>query len=112
MADYLSIQNGSIVYVSINLDVFVSIQNEPFEEDIRAAIDRNLLIFFNLQNWEYGKPLRALDVLKALSNIQQPYKYDIRFVVDQSVQHSATEVLVNFNEIIRQDIISVNFIYE
>jgi hypothetical protein len=112
MTDYLSIQDGTIVYVSINLDVFVSVQNEPFEEDIRAAIDRNLLIFFNLQNWEYGKPLRALDVLKALSNIQQPYKYDIRFVVDQTVQSSATEVLVNFNEIIRQDIISVNFIYE
>ena len=112
MTDSITVQNGTIVLVSLNIDVFLTPQFIPFEEEIGASIYRDLAIFFNLQNWEYGQALRNIDVLKALSAIPQPYRYDIQFTIDNDTNRNPNEVIVNFYEIIRPDQITLRFHYE
>jgi hypothetical protein len=112
MTDSITVQNGTIVLVSLNIDVFLTPQFIPFEEEIGASIYRDLAIFFNLQNWEYGQALRNIDILKALSAIPQPYRYDIQFTIDNDTNRNPNEVIVNFYEIIRPDQITLRFHYE
>ena len=112
LTDHISILDGVIILVSMNIDVFLTPQFIPFEEEISAAIYRDLAVFFNLQNWQYGQALRTIDVLKALNNIAQPYRYDIQFTVDNENNRNPNEVIVNFYEIIRPDSITLRFHYE
>jgi hypothetical protein len=123
LTDSVAIQDGGVLYTQINIDVVMSPQYQPFEEEVTAAILRNLAVFFNVKNWDYGQALRTIDVLKALANISQPYKYDIQFVVEPENLTSPllpnnpnltnpVEVVPRFFEIIRPSNIVLNYIYE
>jgi hypothetical protein len=112
MTDVLSIQDGVIVYINLFLDVYLTPQFQPFQEDISTEILRYLGIFFNIQNWDYGQALRVIDVLKALSSVTAPYRYNIQFTTADQVLQNVQEIQPLFNEIIRPNNIELNFIYE
>lgn len=110
LTDSVNILDGKIIYVDVNLQVFLSRQYKTFEQNINEKIMRNLTIFFNLQNWEYGQTLRDIDVLKALSNISEPYQYEINFVTDDPT-NGGKLVTTKFFEIIRPNNMNVNYTY-
>jgi hypothetical protein len=123
LTDSITIQDGSVVYVQLNIDVFLTPQYQPFEEQITTQILGALTTFFNVKNWNYGQALRQIDVLKSLANINEPYKYDIQFVVEPQNLASplvpnnpnltnSMEVVPQFNAIIRPSNVILNYNYE
>lgn len=110
MTDTISVLDGVVVYVDVNIQVFLSRQFKTFEQTIDEKIMRNLALFFNLQNWEYGQTLRDIDVLKALSTVAEPYQYEITFVTDNP-DNGGKLVTTKFFEIIRPNNMNINFTY-
>lgn len=108
MTDSVNVLDGTVILTDVNIQVFIDRQYQPFEDQIYERITRNLGIFFNLQNWDYGQSLRDIDVLKALSNISEPYRYDITFVTDNP-NNSGQLVTTKYYEIIRPNNLNINF---
>jgi hypothetical protein len=71
---------------------------------------RDLAIFFNIQNWEYGQSLRDIDLLKALANVAEPYQYEITFITDDQ-NNGGKLVTTKFFQIIRPNNLNVNYTY-
>jgi hypothetical protein len=110
LTDNINILDGEIVYVDVNLQVFINRQFRTFESNINEKIMRDLAIFFNLQNWEYGQTLRDIDLLKALANVAEPYQYEITFVTDDP-NNGGKFVATKFYQIIRTNNMNVNYTY-
>jgi len=111
LTDFICIKDGVIVLTSLSIDVVLDKYYRTFEENIRAKIERNLAIFFNLNNWDYGQILRNTDVIKALSNISEPYRYEVNLTTSDP-NNSGSQVTTKFYEIIRPDNIQIDFQYE
>jgi hypothetical protein len=110
LTDNINILDGEIVYVDVNIQVFLNRQFRTFESNIDGKIMRDLAIFFNLQNWEYSQPLRDVDVLKSLANVAEPYQYEITFITDDP-NNGGKLVTTKFFQIIRPNILNVNYTY-
>jgi len=111
ITDYLVIKDGVIIQTVVHLDVVMDKYYRTFEDDIKSKIERNLAIFFNLNNWDYGQGLRDSDIVKALSNIQGPYRYDITFTTNDP-GNSGRVVHAKYFEIIRPENTIIQFHYE
>jgi hypothetical protein len=117
--DVVCLRDGIIVPVDIHIDVTLSRQFRKFQDQIQGQITQFLNAFFALSNWDYGQPLRSSDIIKALSSIQEVENYDITFATNigqveanpDVCAPSNSVVTVTFNEIIRQDTVTINFIY-
>ena len=68
-------------------------------------------VFFNLNNWDYGQILRSTDIIKALSTIPEPYRYEVNLTTSDP-NNSGSQVTTKFYEIIRPDSIQIDFQYE
>jgi hypothetical protein len=111
MTDYVSILDGEIIAVDVTLQVYLAKQNKVFQDNIDEKIKRNLAIFFNVQNWEFGQAIRDIDILKALSNIDEPYRYELCFTT-LSNGNCQTTISARYFEIIRPNNIIINYTYE
>lgn len=109
LTDYVCIRDGQILGVTVNIDVFIDRFYKKFEEEIREKIARRINTFFLLVNWDYGEILREIDVMKTLSDVSDPDRYEISFITDEG---STNIVVPNFNQIIRPDSINISFQYE
>lgn len=109
LTDDICIRDGDILSVDVNIDVFIDRFYKKFEEELKEKISRRINNFFLLVNWDYGKILREIDLMKALSDISDPTRYEISFVIDSG---STNIVTPKFNQIIRPSAIYVNFQYE
>jgi len=77
LTDFLCVRDGVIIGCTVSIDVILDKYYRTFEDDIRAKIERNMAIFFNLVNWDYGQTLRDTDVIKGLSSVTEPYRYEV-----------------------------------
>lgn len=77
LTDNICIKDGFVVEVEININVILSNFYKPQSDTILANILRNLEVFFNLQNWDYGQSLKKIDLLKSLNTITEPISYSI-----------------------------------
>lgn len=111
LTDFICVKDGVILLTSLNLDVVIDKYYRTFEENIKAKIQRNLAVFFNLNNWDYGQILRNTDVIKALSSVSEPYRYEV-ILTTEDPANSGTQVTTKFFEIIRPDSITITFQYE
>jgi hypothetical protein len=111
MTDYLSILDGEIILVDVTLQVYLAKQNKVFQDNIDEKIRRNLAIFFNVQNWEFGQPIRDIDILKALSTVDEPYRYELCFTTLNN-GNCQTSISSRYFEIIRPGNIIINYTYE
>lgn len=109
LTDYVCIRDGDILGVTVSIDVFIDRFYKKFEEEIREKIVRRINTFFLLVNWDYGKILREIDVMKTLSDVSDPNRYEISFTIDEG---STNIVVPKFNQIIRPDSITISFQYE
>ena len=111
MTDYLSILDGQIILSDVSINVVIDKYYKKFEDDIRANITTRIQNFFSLNNWDYNQNLRDIDVIKALSDMQQPRRYDIYFTTSDP-ENSGKLVRARYFEIIRPDTTRINFTYE
>lgn len=111
MTDFVCIKDGIIINTNISIDVVLDKYYRTFEDTIRAKIERNLAIFFNLQNWDYGQSLRDTDVMKALSSVNEAYRYEVSLTTDDP-NNSGRLVSAKYYEIIRPETTTILFNYE
>ena len=109
--DFVCIRDGQVVYVEVDIDVVMDRLYRKFEEEFRIKIQRRLDAFFALNNWEYGESLRDNDITKTLSDLKEINRMEITFVTDDP-NNGGNIVTTDFNQIIRPDLILVNFTYE
>lgn len=110
LTDYVCIKDGILISSSVSIDVFIDRFYRKFEDEIREKITRRLSDLFLLVNWDYGKILKDVEIIKKLSDITEVNQYEVSFTTDNS---DSTNIIVpKFNEIIRPDVISINFQYE
>jgi hypothetical protein len=100
ITDNICIKDGVVIDVEVKINVNIDSFYISQEDTIRSKILRNLDIFFNLQNWDYGKPLKIVDIIKSLSNIPEPTSYDISLYTVNFPQ-GANVINVNYYEIVR-----------
>jgi hypothetical protein len=110
LTDYICIRDGSITYVTISVDVFIDRFYRKFEDELREKIIRRLSDLFLLANWDYGKIMRDVDIVKKLSDIKEPDHYEVSFTTDTT--ESTNIIAPKFNEIVRPENIIINFQYE
>jgi hypothetical protein len=90
--------------------VFVDRFYRKFEDEIREKITRRLSDLFLISNWDYGKILRDVDIVKKLSDIKESDNYEVSFTTDTT--ESTNIIVPKFNEIVRPETIYINFQYE
>jgi hypothetical protein len=111
LTDNICVKDGLIINTTVSIDVVLDKYYRTFEDSIKAKIERNLTIFFNLQNWDYGQSLRDTDIIKALSTITEPYRYEVTLTTDDP-NNSGRIVAARYYEIIRPEATVIQFNYE
>jgi hypothetical protein len=111
LTDFLCVRDGVIIGCTVSIDVILDKYYRTFEDDIRAKIERNMAIFFNLVNWDYGQTLRDTDVIKGLSSVTEPYRYEVSLTTADP-NNSGRVVAAKYYEIIRPDATNIEFTYE
>jgi uncharacterized alkaline shock family protein YloU len=112
--DYVCIKDGEVIYTDINVNVYLNKNMKKFETEIRNKIIEKLEQYFDLNNWEFGQPLKEKDIVKSLATIKEAKQFDIGFVTNQPTHDKVSEniVVAKHNEIIRPDNLNINFTYE
>lgn len=110
-SDFVCIKDGTVLMVDISIDVVMDKFYRKFEDENKIRVKRKIDGFFNLKNWDYKKTLRSEDITKELSEIREAKRFEMTFLTNDE-NNSGTLVSAKFNEIIRQDTVSINFIYE
>lgn len=100
LTDSICIKDGVIIDVELIIDVVMSNFYKPQQDKVESQIRRNIEIFFNLQNWDYGQNLKTIDIIKSLNNIAEPLSYNVTLHNIDSNQDQ-TVVPARFFEIIR-----------
>jgi hypothetical protein len=111
LTDYISLKDGEIIYVDIAINVVLDKYYKKFQDEIKTQIQNRVNAYFALSNWDYGQILRDIDIVKTLSDLQQPRRYEINFVTTNP-QNGGKQVIARYFEIIRSENIQVNFTYE
>ncbi len=111
LTDYISVKDGEIIYVDIAVNVVLDKYYKKFQDEIKLQITNRINQYFLLSNWDYGQILRDIDIVKTLSDLQQPKRYEINFVTTNP-QNGGTQVIARYFEIIRPENIQINFTYE
>jgi hypothetical protein len=111
LTDYVCIRDGSILLVDVVVDVTVDKFYKKLKEELNVRVINAVTDFFSLGRWEYGQSLKDTDLIKSLSDIKEITHLDITFTTDDP-ENSGSIVTTKFNEIIRGDTISVNFMFE
>lgn len=111
LTDYVCVKNGVILEVDVNVDVVMDKFYKKFEEEYRERVTRRLNTFFSLNNWEYGKDLRSVDLIKELSDVKEIRSIVLNFLTSDE-DNSGQMVITKFFEIVRPNTLEINFIYE
>ncbi len=111
ITDAVCVKDGVAVEVDVTVDVTLDKFYRKFEEEFRERVDRRVLNFFALNNWDYGKTLKSVDLVKVLSDIKEIRSIDIDFQTASST-NSGEVVTTKYYEIIRPVSIEINFVYE
>ena len=111
LTDYVCIKNGTIILTDISLEVTLNKIYKKFEMEFKAKLEQKVEEFFNLNNWEYGQILKEADLIKKLAEIREIRNFEINFTTSDP-DNSGAMVVTQYNEIIRPDDITINFIYE
>lgn len=111
ITDIVCIRNGVVIEADVSIDCILDKFYRKFEDELEIKIQRRLDSFFSLNNWDYEKSLRAVDVVKQLSDLREIQTFEINFVTDDA-DNSGELVIAKFYEIIRPGTVEVNFVYE
>lgn len=110
ITDHVCVRNGVIILTDLNIDITIDRFYRKFEEEFRIKIERRLENFFALANWEYGQSLKDSDIIKSLSDLKEAKEFTINMSTDDN-DNSGQIVTAKYYEIIRPDVIDINFNY-
>lgn len=111
ITDHVCVKDGVVIDTAVTIDLTLNKFYRKFEDEIREKVNLRTLSFFSLNNWDYGKTLKAVDLIKELSDIREVSTIDIYFQTD-SETNSGETVTARFYEIVRPATIETNFVYE
>lgn len=111
ITDYLCIKDGVVVTVDTLVDLHVPKFYRKFSEEIKARTVQRINSFYNLANWEYGKPLKATELMQSLSDVKEITSIDISFTTNDPSQ-TGNVITPKYYEIIRPDNINVVLTFE
>lgn len=109
--DYLCIKDGETILIDASVDVHLDKIYKKYENEIRTKITEKLQDFFALSNWDFGQGLKEKDVVKALADIREVKQFDVSFTTNKVLDNIEGIVAAKYNEIIRPDNISINFVH-
>jgi hypothetical protein len=111
MTDLICIKDGSIIEVDVAIDITMDKFYRKFEEEFLEKVNRRVNNFFLLNNWDYGKTLIAVDLIKTTSDVPEIRQVEVNLNTSNE-SNSGLVVTTKFYEIIRPANIEINFIYE
>lgn len=111
LTDLICIKDGVVVEVDVLVDITMNKFYRKFEEEFRERVIRRINGFFLLNNWDYGKTLKSVDLIKQLADVPEIISTDVHFQTT-SEQNSGEVVTTKFYEIIRPTNITITFVYE
>jgi hypothetical protein len=111
ITDFICIKEGVIVEVDTTIDVLIDKFYRKFEEEFREKINQRISSFYSLNNWDYGKTLKSVDLIKSMSNIPEIKSVEVNLQTNNE-NNSGEIVTTRYYEIIRPSINTVNFVYE
>lgn len=111
ITDKICIKDGVIIEVDVNIDLTLDKFYRKFEDETRVKIERRIDSFFSLNNWDYEKTLKVVDLVKELSDVKEINNFEVNFTTDDP-DNSGEIVTTKFYEIIRPGTIEISFIYE
>jgi hypothetical protein len=111
ITDAVCVKDGVVIEVDVTVDLTMDKFYRKFEDEYRERVNRRIINFFNLNNWDYGKTLKAVDLVKDLSDIKEIRTVDVDFQTE-SADNSGEIVTTKFYEIVRPVSIEINFVYE
>ena len=111
MSETFCIKDGVVVEVDVHIDVTLDKFYRKFEDEIRNKVESRISSFFSLNNWDYGQSLKAVDIIKSISDIHEINNIEIT-LQSEDENNSGQVVTTRFYEIIRQSTVVINFVYE
>jgi len=111
VTDYVCIKNGEVVNLDVTVDIIMDRFYRKFESEIRIKVENRINRLFSLNNWEYDQNLRDVDVIKSINDIKEIERIEVMLSTDDP-NNSGSYVVTNYRQIIRPDIISIEFSYE
>lgn len=93
LTDEVVVVDGVIRTVDLVVTLRIDKNLLQNEESIKAKVRDALLGFFNVNNFDFGKPLILSEVVRAILNVQE-----VRFA---TVDNFDEDILVDFNEIVQ-----------
>jgi hypothetical protein len=111
ITDIVCIKDGVVVEVDVAIDMTVDKFYRKFEEEMRERVQRRIFNFFALNNWDYGKTLKAVDLIKELADIKEIRSVEVDFQTTDA-DNSGEIVTTAYYEIIRPSTYELNFVYE
>lgn len=111
ITDLVCIKDGVVIGVDITIDITMDKFYRKFEEEFREKIHRRTLGFFSLNNWDYEKTLKSVDLIKELSDVKEIRSVETDFQTEDT-SNSGEIVTARFYEIVRHSSIEINFVYE
>jgi hypothetical protein len=109
--DYVCIKDGSVIEVDIQIDLTMDKFYKKFEDEFKQRVTNRLVMFFSLNNWDYGQSLKSIDIVREVSDIKEVRTADVNLVTDNE-DNSGQLVVAHFYQIIRPQVVEINFIYE
>jgi hypothetical protein len=110
LTDFICLKDGLVISTDVAIEITLDKFYRKFQDEIRARILEYTNQFFSLNNWDYEKTLRSIDLIKALASIKEVDTYTITFTTNDP-NNSGETVTAHFYEIIRPEDISIRFIY-
>lgn len=111
LTDFICIKDGAIIEVDVELDLVLDKFYKKFEDEYEEKVLRRVNSFFSLNNWDYGKTLRSVDLIKYLGDIPELLNIEINFQTTNE-DNSGHVVTTKYYEIIRPFSTLINFVYE
>jgi len=111
LTDYICIKDGVIIEVDVVVDAVLDKFYKKFEDEFRERINRKVGLFFSLNNWDYGQPLKAVDLIKEISDIKEIRTIEVSLITEDE-GNSGDLVTAKFYQIVRPQTFEINFVYE
>jgi hypothetical protein len=111
ITDYICIKNGEIINLDVSIDIIMNRFYRKFENEIRIKVENRINKFFSLNNWEYDQNVKDTDIIKSINDIKEIIRVEVMLSTDDP-NNSGSYVVTNYKQIIRPDIINIEFNYE
>lgn len=111
ITDKVCIRDGVVVEVDVAIDLTLDKFYRKFEDEIREKATRRTDSFFALNNWDYGKTLKSVDLIKSLADMNELSNITVNFQTDDE-DNSGEVVTTKYYEVVRPSVVELSFIYE